>query len=235
MSAGAPAGLAASVHHALLSEQQAMSKHQRSTDGLGIHGRTLVAALDIMEETQATVPSLARIAEAVEVPLADLQRIFPSNQAVLVAAAEQALVRLMDSCVKAVVKVDPEDAVAQFCALGDAYIDWADTHRSQFRLLSDERLLDTLNTPQLRRYLNSLTELMSRMLERARDAGNLAPEENIPLMVLSSRTFAYGVARMVIDQRMGEWYPELPPVDAAKMVLRDFVRRIARGSIRRAR
>lgn len=210
-----------------------MSKHQSITDGLGLHGRTIIAALDIMEQRQAAVPSLDEIAEVVGMPLDDVQRIFPDNHAVLVAAAEQALVRLMDAGIKAVVKVDPEDAVAQFGALGDAYIEWADSYRAQFRLLSDERLLDTLNTPQLRRYLNSLTELMTRMLERAREAGTLAPDENIPLMVLSCRTFAYGLARMVIDHRMGEWYPELPPIDAAKMVLRDFVRRIARGSVRR--
>lgn len=212
-----------------------MSKHQRVSDGLGLHGRTIVAALDMIEESQSAVPSLAQIAEVTGAPLEDLRRIFPDDHDVLVAAAEQALVRLMDTCVKAVVKVDPEDAVAQFSALGDAYIDWADTYRAQFRLLSDERLLDTLNTPQLRRYLNSLTELMTRMLERARDAGNLADDENIPLMVLSSRTFAYGLARMVVDQRMAEWYSDLPPIDAAKMVLRDFVRRIARGSFRRTR
>lgn len=212
-----------------------MSKHQRVTEGLGLHGRTLVTALEMLEKSQSTVPSLAEIAEEIGAPLDDVQRIFPNNHAVLVAAAEQALVRLMDNCVKAVVKVDPEDAVAQFSALGDAYIEWADSYRSQFRLLSDERLLDTLGTPQLRRYLDSLTELMTRMLERARDSGNLGTGENIQLMVLSSRTFAYGLARMVIDQRMGEWYPDLPPIEAAKMVLRDFVRRTARGSIRRGR
>lgn len=212
-----------------------MSKHQRVTEGLGLHGRTLVTALEILERSQSAAPTIAEIAEEIGAPLEDVQRIFPNSHAVLVAAAEQALVRLMDNCVKAVVKVDPEDAVAQFSALGDAYIEWADSYRSQFRLLSDERLLDTLGTPQLRRYLDSLTELMTRMLERARDAGNLVPDENIPMMVLSSRTFAYGLARMVIDQRMGEWYPDLPAIEAAKMVLRDFVRRIARGSVRRTR
>lgn len=216
-------------------DDAAMSRHHRVTDGLGLHGRTLVTALEMMERTQSRIPTLDELSEAMGMPVEEVRRIFPDDQAVLVAAAEQALVRLMDTCVKAVVKVDPEDAVAQFSALGDAYIEWADAYRSQFRLLSDERLLDTLNVPQLRRYLNSLTELMTRMLERARDAGNLAPDENIPLMVLSCRTFAYGVARMVIDHRMGEWYPELPPIDAAKMVLRDFVRRIARGSLRRPR
>lgn len=212
-----------------------MSKHQLVTEGLGLHGRTLVTALDIMEETQSRIPTLVEIADAIGVPVEDIQRIFPDSQSVLVAAAEQALVRLMDTCVKAVVKVDPDDAVAQFCALGDAYIEWAETYNIQLRLLSDERLIDTLGIPQLRRYLDSLTELMTRMLERARDAGTLAEDENVQLMVLSSRTFAYGLARMVIDQRMGEWYPELPPMEAAKVIMRDFVRRYARGALPRPR
>ncbi|MBU3029792.1 WHG domain-containing protein [Paracoccus marinaquae] len=216
-------------------EDGPMSKHQRIAEGLGLHGRTIVAMLDLLERGQTTLPQLDAVAEALEVPLEDVQRIFPDIHAVMVAAAEQALVLLIDNCVKAVVKVDPEDAVAQFTALGDAYIDWASVYHAQFRLLSDDRLLDTLGTPQLRRYLDSLTELMTRMLERAQQSGRLSPDENIHLMVLSSRTFAYGLARMVIDHRMAEWYPDAAPIEAAKVVLHDFVRRFARGSLRRQR
>lgn len=229
-----PTGAASKSHRPATSERTCgMSKHHDILEGVGLHGRTIAVALDLLQEGQAVRPDLDEMAAALDKPVEDIRKIFPDAQAVMIAAAEQALVRLMDACVKAVVKVDPDDAVAQFCALGEAYIEWAQTYSMQFRLLSDQELLDTLGTPQLRRYLNSLTELMTRMLERARDAGHLSPEENIPLMVLSCRTFAYGLARMVIDQRMAEWYPEMPPIDAAKLALHDFVRRIARGSFRR--
>src|SRR5690606_40161936 len=51
------------------------------------------------------------------------------------------LVRLMDSCTKAVVKVNPNDAVGQFLALGKAYLRWAVDHRVQFRLISSHPAL----------------------------------------------------------------------------------------------
>lgn len=206
-----------------------------TSDGTGLHGRAIQTALDLLQQSQAAPPSLAAIAEALEQPVDKLDSIFPDAHAVLVAAGEQALVRLMDTCIKAVVKVDPEDAVGQFNALGDAYLDWAYGAPMQFRLLADNRLINAEVAPQLMRYMHSLNELMARMLERARDAGNLSPDEDIPMMVMSSRTFAFGLAGMAIDQRIGEWYPDMDPLDTAKMVLRDFVRRIARGSVRRQR
>jgi AcrR family transcriptional regulator len=209
-----------------------MSKHQIIPDGTGLHSRAIYAALTLLEEMQTSRPNMEAIAEQAGMPLEDLQRLFVDEHAVLIAAAEHALVRLIDSSVKAVVKVDPEDAVGQFMALGEAYIDWAWDHRQQFRLLSDDRILDVLGTPQLRRYLNSLVDLMIKMLERAQEAGRLPADENIRLLVLSSRTFAYGLVRMVVDGRMQEWYPEAPPVEAAKLALQDFVQRIARGTIR---
>lgn len=210
-----------------------MDSQQQKTAGLGLHGRTIVTMLDALEAAQTTLPRIEDLAAAVDVEPTELRKIFPDENAVIIAAAEQAMVRLLDNCIKAVVKVDPQDSVAQFLALGEAYVEWADKHRAQFRLLSDDRILNLLEVPQLRRYAVSLDELMARMLERARDAGHLAPDENIPLMVLSSRTFAYGLARMVVDQRIGEWYPDTPQVEAAKYALHDFVKRIARGSYRR--
>lgn len=202
---------------------------------MSLHGRTLLTALEMIETRRTDHPSLDEVAAAMDMPLDQVRAIFPDIEAVMIAAAEQALVRLMDACVKAVVKVDPDDAVAQFGALGDAYIDWAVAHSTQFKMLSDPGTLDTLNIPNLRRYLDSLTELMTRMLERARDSGHLPKDENIPLMILSSRTFAFGLASMVIDERMSEWYPDRPPMDAAKIAMHDFVYRFARGSLRRPR
>ena len=62
-----------------------------------------------------------------------LRRIFPDDDSLMIAVAEQALIRLMDSCTKAVVKINPDDAVGQFLALGNAYIRWAADHSVQQR------------------------------------------------------------------------------------------------------
>lgn len=231
MSMGIPSK--SDIHH-IAEPVAAMVRRRPATETGGLHGRSIAVALDLLQEYQSMRPQLDEIAAELGRPVSEISEIFPDPQAVLIAAAEQALVRLMDSCTKAVVRVDPDDAVAQFCALGDAYLEWAQTYPVHFRLMSDQQLLDTLGTPQLRRYLNSLSELMTRMLERAQEAGNLPQDENIALMVLSSRSFAYGLARMVVDQRMGEWYVDMPPLESAKLAMRDFVRRFARGSLRRS-
>ena len=213
-----------------------MSKHQIIADGTGLHGRSIDAALNLLTESQSQPPSLSDIAEMVDVPEDSLRSIFPDPNAVLVAAAEQALVRLIDASVKAVVKIDPDDAVAQFVALGETYIDWASAHPAQFRLLSDQRILDSEGTHQLSRYIDSLVDLMERTLRRARDAGRLTGAENIPLMVLSSRAFVSGLASMIVQGRLVSSFPGNPkaePVEIAKLALHDFIHRAARGSMPR--
>lgn len=204
--------------------------YDQKPDGSGLHQRTIAAAMDLLRHPAATPPTLAQIAAEAGANLDDVAGIFPDVDAVYEAAAEQALLWLHDSCVKAVVKVDPDDAVAQFGALGEAYIEWAVQHERYFRLISGGHLVQLVGNPRLQRYHDSMRELMQRMLERARDCGHLAPNENIPLMVISGRSFAYGLARMIVDGRMAEWYPGTPPMIAAKQALHDFMTRIARGS-----
>lgn len=207
-----------------------MTKHQIIADGTGLHGRAITAAVELMEEVQPAAPDLRDVAAMLGVAEDELLRIFPNGDALVIASVEQVLVRLIDNCIKAVVQVAPDDAVGQFIALGDAYIGWAAAYPAQFRMLSDYRAIDLQGTPQLARYIDSLMDLMVKMLERARDSGRVHPDENIQLLALSSRTYAYGLARLVVDGRMKNWYPGADPLEAAQMAMRDFVRRMARGA-----
>lgn len=212
-----------------------MSRHEDILMGLGLHGQAVVAALEIMDDLGKRDPDLDQVAQRIGIDGDDLRRIFPDDESLLIAVSEQALVRLMDSCTKAVVKVDPDDAVGQFLALGTAYIRWAADHRVQFRMISSHPRLNVGSVPELRRYLDSVIDLMTRMLERARDAGRLRDDEDIPMLVLSSRVFAYGLAQMVVDGRVDTWLPARSPLEAAETALADFVKRIARASVKRPR
>ena len=207
-----------------------MSRHDDIMRGLGLHGQAIVAALELMVDLNKHDPDLTQVADRIGIDPADLRRIFPDKETLLIAVGEQALVRLMDACTKAVVKIDPNDAVAQFLALGNAYIRWAADHRIQFRMISSHPTLNIGEVPELRRYLDSVVDLMTRMLERARDAGRLRNDEDIPMLVLSSRIFAYGLAQMVVDGRVDSWLPARTPLEAAEQALADFVKRIARAS-----
>lgn len=219
----------------LVDQDLTVSRHDDIMKGLGLHGQAVVAALEIMADLGRHDPDLDRVASRIGIEPGDLRRIFPDDESLLVAVEEQALVRLMDSCTKAVVKVDPDDAVGQFLALGNAYIRWAADHRTQFRMISSHPTLNAGRVPELRRYLDSVVDLMTRMLERARDSGRLRDDEDIPRLVLSSRIFAYGLAQMVVDGRVDAWLPARTPLEAAEQALADFVKRIARASAKRPR
>ncbi|WP_207100372.1 TetR/AcrR family transcriptional regulator [Paracoccus shandongensis] len=210
-----------------------MSRHDDIMKGLGLHGQAVVATIEMMVDLSSRDPDLDQVARRLGVPARDLRRIFPDDQSLLIAAAEQALVRLMDACTKAVVRVNPDDAVGQFLALGKAYIRWAADHRMQFRLITSHPTLDAMRIPELRRYLDSVGDLMTRMLERARAAGCLREDEDIAMILLSSRVFAYGLARMVVDGRMQGLLPSRDPVEAAELALADFVMRFARTAGKR--
>lgn len=192
-----------------------------------LHEQALLATLHLVDEMQSIRPSIADVAARLDVPQASLRSLFTDDRALLIAAGEQALVILIDDCTRAMAKVDPEDPVAQFTALGEIYLEWAGRHQAAFRLLSDSRLLDSLHIPSLRRYVDSLADLMQRMLSRARDQGRIHPQEDIDLIALSARSFAFGVASMIVDGRMEAWAPGRDPVEAGKHLTRDFVRRMA--------
>lgn len=194
-----------------------------------LHERVVSTALMLAETCTTPPPCRTQVARILGEPVESIEDVFPDDQALLVAGVEQALVLLMDGCTRAVVRVSPDDPVAQFIALGDAYLDWAATYPVQFRMVSDRQMVNVADEPRLRRYLESLNELMARMLTRARDDGRLHPQEDIPLLVLSSRCFATGTARMMVEGRMhAEGGGN--SLDLAKMLIRDFVYRIARSS-----
>lgn len=207
-----------------------MSNAAQSYTGTGVHQRALSSMLALIEQHIVTPPTLEDVARDSGIPLQELQAIFPDTHAALVALAEDSLMRLVDGCTKAVVMIDPNDAMAQFGALGEAYVMWAYENPVQFRLMSNTKVLDTSQNPQLDRYFQSVRDLMVRMLERARDAGLLHPDENIPQLALTSRIYAYGVARMIVDDRMREWDDGRDQMEAARASIKDFLQRIARGS-----
>ncbi|WP_410217356.1 TetR/AcrR family transcriptional regulator [Paracoccus sp. (in: a-proteobacteria)] len=208
-----------------------MSMQRKSGLPYGLHERVIKATLAWLERSHTQAPEPEEVAEILGEPRDAVQRLFPDSTSLLVAAAEQALVILIDNCARAVVLVDAKDPVAQFSALADAYLAWADSYSAQFRLLTDSRLLHSLDHPSLNRYLNSMDALMVQMLTRAQKNGQLHPKENIPLLVTSARCFAYGLACMLVDGRMKDLSGcEGDPVETARMLSRDFIQRIRRSS-----
>ncbi|WP_411836679.1 WHG domain-containing protein [Paracoccus sp. ME4] len=206
-------------------------RHPTSTrDPRGLHERAISTVMMLLEEQQSSIPTIERIAGLLGEPEDRMRTLYPQDRDLLIVGVEGALVVLIDTCTKAVVQVDPRDPIAQFVALGHAYLDWADRYPMPFRLLQDSTPLDTMSIPTLRRYMESLHDLMMRMLKRAQEEGRLHPAENIETLTLSARCFVSGAARMVVDGRLRQWAPGADPLTMAKALTADFVRRMARSS-----
>ncbi|MDM7458477.1 MAG: TetR-like C-terminal domain-containing protein [Paracoccus sp. (in: a-proteobacteria)] len=196
----------------------------------GLHARAVKTFIDLQAEHLPSLTGLAQTALALNVNEDDLRAMFKDDHALAVAALEQSLIVLMDDCTRSAVRADPKDPIAQFQALGDAYLEWAVRYRTEFRLMADSRHIDALGVPQLRRYLDGLSDLMVRMLQRAVDEGHMHPRENVSLLALSARTFAFGVAAMIVDGRFAKLVPAEDQVAMGKMLTHDYIRRIARSS-----
>lgn len=207
-----------------------MNKIRYKDRSHGLHERAIAALLAKVEDRPVGLPTLDEVARVIGEPPERLHDLYDDSCALLFTSIEQALILLMDQCTRAVVKVDPADPLAQFVALAEAYLNWTDQHRAEFRLLSDGHTNGLRQMPDLRRYGDSIADLMTRMMTRAQAEGHLHPREDIAMLVLLSRSFAYGLARMLVDGRLAEWHPDADPLTTAKALGRDFVTRIARGS-----
>ncbi|WP_378943823.1 TetR-like C-terminal domain-containing protein [Paracoccus sp. R86501] len=201
-----------------------------SPENARVHESAVTATLRLIEESQSHTPSLQDVADAMDMPLERLQSIFPDKTSLLISVVEQACMVLIDRCTRAVVQIDPDDPMQQCHALITAYLCWVVEYPSQFRLMSDQRLINANSYSQLRRYQDSINDLASRMMQRAQDKGQLHPKEDIASLVITSRCFVYGTARMIVDGRLGDFSQDSDPVKAAQVIVGDYIRRVARGS-----
>lgn len=171
-------------------------------------------------------PTTADVARHLGKDEGQVTSIFRDDQHLLDAALENAMVLLSDQCVTSVVKVDPDDPLAQFTALADAYIEWADRHPAEFFILGHIPATGTESFGNLLRYEKSLHALMLRMLKQAQDKGLVEPEADIKLLVTVSRSFAYGVAQKMISGNLARWMEAGSNLEIARNALHLFVRRI---------
>ena len=148
------------------------------------------------------------------------------DRQLLVAALENAMVLLSDQCVASVVKIDPDDPLAQFIALADAYIEWADRHPAEFFILGNIPADSTIDCGNLLRYEQSIHALMLRMLKQAQAKGMIEPDADIKLLVTVSRSFAYGVAQKMISGNIARWMETDSSLATARNALHLFIRKI---------
>ena len=207
-----------------------MSGLDKDLEGLGLHGQATETMLKLLATKRAELPTLAAVSKCMDIPEEQLRSIFADEDAILTAAAEKALIRLMDHVTKAVVKADQNDPIAQFKAIGAGYLEWADENHQACRLITNNAVLNALQIPQLRRYLNSLNDLMVRTLTRAQATGQLSPQEDLHNMVVSHRVFGHGLSRLIVDSSGPNPKTGQTALAVAQERMADFIHRYVKSS-----
>lgn len=193
------------------------------------HGGTIYTdAIRMMTAliSRPDAPTTADVARHLGKDEGQVASLFRDDQHLLEAALENAMVLLSDQCVKSVVKIDPEDPLAQFAALADAYIEWADRHPAEFFILGNLPANSTINCGNMLRYEQSIHMLMLRMLKQAQAKGMIEPDADIKLLVAVSRSFAYGVAQKMISGNLARWMDSDSNLTTARNALHLFIRKI---------
>lgn len=189
----------------------------------GLHDSVTLALLEMISEHRPSFPDLAEIAARAGQDEAAVREMFGSVQDVLNTLAEQGLVKLLDVCLRTVTQAPVDDPVAQFRALGEAYLNWAFENPAQFRLLQHSKLVDLEKNDNLARYIRSMHDVMLRLLKSAQQNGQLGPQADIHAILITGRCLLFGLARMGIDGNMTEWHPGQSPQDAARRAFRDYM------------
>ena len=189
---------------------------------------TLVAVtIEIIEERGVEHVSVREAAKRAGVsPGAPFQH-FRSKTALLTAVAEQAMGRLTQAVVEAQAKVDADDPLAVFEAIGRGYLQWALANPTHFEIMNSRTLIDFEASADLLAQSDTIRQRMFELLNQARERGQLVQALDIDHVVLAARALAYGLARMAIDGHFPRWHPSEPPAQAMRHALGLFMGQIA--------
>ena len=195
------------------------------------HHGNLVEALvavtiEIIEERGVEHVSVREAAKRAGVsPGAPFQH-FRSKTALLTAVAEQAMGRLTQAVVEAQSKVDADDPLAVFEAIGRGYLQWALANPTHFEIISSRTLIDFEASDSLRAQNDAIRRRMVDLLTQARERGQLVEGLDFDHLVLAARALVYGLARMAVDGHFPEWHSSEPPPQAMRQALGLFIGRI---------
>lgn len=181
------------------------------------------ATVELIEEKGIEAVSLREAARRAGVSPAAPFRHFPTKAALMAAVAEQAMARLTAAIEAAVAQVAGASPMTRFSALGRAYLDWALDNPTHFQVISSRTLVDVQASPSLRGQNDAIRLTMAKLLEEAREAGEIRRDLPVDEVLLSARAFGYGLARMYVDGHFPEWHPVAEPRQAIMSALTAYL------------
>ncbi len=187
----------------------------------------LAATIAIIEERGVEHVSVREAARRAGASPAAPFRHFANKTALLTAVAEQAMERLKSAVDTAVAATAQAAPLARLEALGAAYLTWALQNPTHFQIISSRSLIDIGASETIGPANDAIRTLMARLLAEAQADGTCNPDLDIQQVVLMTRAFGYGLARMAIDGHMAEWHPAEPVSEAVPKALRLFMSLLA--------
>jgi AcrR family transcriptional regulator len=184
----------------------------------------IAATVEMIDDGGVENVSVREVAKRAGVSPGAPFRHFRSKTALLTAVAEQAMDRLVQAVKDAQSALgDAADPIARFEAIGQGYLEWAIANPTHFQVISSRTLIDFHASETMRAHNDAIRVQMVHLLSLARAQGRIPAEVDFDSLVLSSRAFVYGLARMVIDGHFPEWHTSSPPAVAARQALSLFM------------
>lgn len=183
----------------------------------------VAATIAIIEERGVEHVSIREAARRAGASPAAPFRHFANKTALLTAVADQAMDRLKNAVEWAIAAAAHEAPLQRLEALGSAYLQWALDNPTHFQIISSRSLIDVASSERIGPANSAIRALMVGMLEEGREDGSLDPDLDIDHVVLMTRAFGYGLARMAIDGHLAEWHPSEPVADAVPKALALFM------------
>ena len=182
------------------------------------HGHLRQALIDmtvlVAEETGKDQISVREVARRLGVSSGAPFRHFPDRAALMTAVAEEATLRLRIHAEKALVSA-PADPVQRLKILGHAFMDWAMSNPTQFRLVSARHLFDFDSSASLGLHFDAVRSVTLSLVAQAMAARAL-PTARVADLALALRALAYGLARMQVDGQLPQW--GVAPEDAQRQM-----------------
>jgi AcrR family transcriptional regulator len=177
----------------------------------------LDAALALVTEHGPSGITLREAARRAGVTHAAPYRHFADKEALLAALAEEGFMRLRAEVEEA---IQASIGIARLEQIGVAYIRFARTNPSQFRVMFGAEVGDKRRYPSLLTADQAVFDLVTQAICAAQEAGEL-PGGNPARMGLVSWSMLHGVASLIVDGQMER-------AGVRDDAIEDFARRVAR-------
>uniref|UniRef100_B8HK81 Transcriptional regulator, TetR family n=1 Tax=Cyanothece sp. (strain PCC 7425 / ATCC 29141) TaxID=395961 RepID=B8HK81_CYAP4 len=184
-------------------------------------------AIALITEQDVNSLSLREVARRVGVSHAAPYRHFPDKESLLAAVAEEGFIGLTAAMQRGIAQA-ADHPLAQLEATGVAYVQFASTHPSHYRVMFGSLPGEHIADPERGQAGWQAFQVLLQRIEAGQAAGVVRSREAMPLAWVAWST-VHGLAMLLIDKRLPLSHPQ-EIEDLAKFVTHTLVEGLARSA-----